>query len=142
MTEVHIDPERRVARVGAGVLWADVVEAAAEHGLAALHGSSPDVGVVGYSLGGGIGWFARQLGMATNSVLGVDLVLADGTQVREDAETNPDVFWALRGGGGNFGVVTAMEFRLFDIQTAYAGMLLWDQAEAERVLRTWAAWTE
>jgi FAD/FMN-containing dehydrogenase len=142
MTEVHIDPVRRVARVGAGVLWADVVEAAAEHGLAALHGSSPDVGVVGYSLGGGIGWFARQLGMATNSVLGVDLVLGDGTQVRADAETNPDVFWAVRGGGGSFGVVTAMEFRLFDIQTAYAGMLLWDQAEAERVLRTWAAWTE
>jgi FAD/FMN-containing dehydrogenase len=142
MTEVHVDPERRVARVGAGALWADVVEAAAEHGLAALHGSSPDVGVVGYSLGGGIGWFARRLGMATNSVLGVDLVLADGTLVRADAEENPDVFWALRGGGGNFGVVTAMEFRLFDIQTAYAGMLLWDQEHAERVLRTWAAWTE
>ncbi len=141
MTGVHIDPERRVARVGAGVLWLDVVEAAAEHGLAALHGSSPDVGVVGYSLGGGIGWYARQLGMATNSVLAVDLVLGDGTQVRADAETNPEVFWAARGGGGSFGIVTAMEFRLFDIQTAYAGMLLWDQKDAEKVLRTWAAWT-
>jgi FAD/FMN-containing dehydrogenase len=142
MTSVSIDAERRVARVGAGVLWQDVVEAAAQHGLAALHGSSPDVGVVGYSLGGGIGWYARQLGMATNSIVSVDLVLGDGTQVRADADTNPDVFWAVRGGGGNFGVVTAMEFRLYDIETAYAGMLIWDQDHAEQVLRRWAAWTE
>ncbi len=142
MTGVEIDAERRVARVGAGTLWADVVEAAAAHGLAALHGSSPDVGVVGYSLGGGIGWYARELGLAANSVLGVDLVLGDGTQIRADAETNPDVFWAVRGGGGNFGVVTSMDLRLFPIQTAYAGMLLWDQDHAERVLRTWTAWTE
>ncbi len=141
MTGVQIDAERRIARVGAGVLWADVVEAAAVHGLAALHGSSPDVGVVGYSLGGGIGWYARQLGMAANSVTAVELVLGDGTQVRADEDTNPDLFWAVRGGGGSFGVVTAMEFRLYDIETAYAGMLLWDQEHAEKVLRTWAAWT-
>jgi FAD/FMN-containing dehydrogenase len=141
MTGVHVDAQRRVARVEAGVLWADVVEAAAAEGLATLHGSSPDVGVVGYSLGGGIGWYARQLGMATNSVLGVDLVLGDGSQVHADADTNPDLFWAVRGGGGNFGIVTAMEFRLFDIATAYAGMLVWDQADADRVLRTWAAWS-
>lgn len=127
MTAIHIDPVRRVAKVGAGVLWLDVVEAAASHGLSALHGSSPDVAVVGYSLGGGIGWYARQLGMATNSVLSVDLVLGDGTQIRADKDTNPEVFWAIRGGGGNFGVVTSMEFRLYDIDTAYAGMLLWDQ---------------
>jgi FAD/FMN-containing dehydrogenase len=78
--------------------------------------------------------------MATNSVLAVDLVLGDGTQVRADEHTNPDLFFAVRGGGGNFGIVTAMEFRLFDIATAYAGMLLWDQEHAEKVLRTWAAW--
>ncbi len=141
MTDVEIDAERRVARVQAGALWGHVVEAAAPHGLAALHGSSPDVGVVGYSLGGGIGWFARQLGMATNSILAVELVLGDGTQIRADEHTNPEVFWAVRGGGGNFGIVTAMEFRLYDIETAYAGMLLWDQAQAERVLRAWTAWT-
>jgi FAD/FMN-containing dehydrogenase len=141
MTGIEIDAERRVARVQAGVLWQDVVEQAAAHGLAALHGSSPDVGVVGYSLGGGIGWYARELGMATNSVLAVELVLGDGTQVRADADTNPDLFWAVRGGGGSFGIVTAMEFRLYDIATAYAGMLMWDQDHAERVLRTWAAWT-
>jgi FAD/FMN-containing dehydrogenase len=141
MTEVSVDVERRIARVGAGVLWLDVVEAAAPHGLMALHGSSPDVGVVGYSLGGGIGWYARELGMATNSVTAVELVLGDGSQVRASAEENPDLFWAVRGGGGNFGVVTAMEFRLYPIQTAYAGMLMWDQKDAEKVLRTWTEWT-
>jgi FAD/FMN-containing dehydrogenase len=141
MTEVTIDPQRRIARVGAGVLWLDVVEAAAKHGLTTLHGSSPDVGVVGYTLGGGIGWYARKLGMATNSVTAIELVTADGEQVRADSETNPDLFWALRGGGGNFGVVTAMEFTLYDFRTAYAGMLLWDQKDAEKVLRTWAEWT-
>ena len=142
MTDVQIDPVRRSARVGAGVLWEAVVNAAAEHDLAALHGSSPDVGVVGYSLGGGIGWYARELGMATNSVVGVDLVLGDGTPLRADADTNPEVFWAVRGGGGNFGVVTAMEFTLYDIQTAYAGFMIWDQDHAARVLRAYAAWTE
>jgi FAD/FMN-containing dehydrogenase len=136
-----VDAERRIVRVGAGVLWQDVVEAAAAHGLAALHGSSPDVGVVGYSLGGGNGWYARQLGLATNSVTAVELVLADGTQVRTDEEHHPDLFWAVRGGGGSFGVVTAMELRLFDIETAYAGMMLWDQEHAEKVLRAWVAWT-
>ena len=80
--------------------------------------------------------------MAANSVLALDLVLGDGTQVRADADTNPDVFWAARGGGGNFGIVTAIEFTLFEIETAYAGMMLWDQEHAEKVLRTWAAWTE
>jgi FAD/FMN-containing dehydrogenase len=141
MTGVHVDPERRVVRVAAGVLWQDVVEAAAAHGLAALHGSSPDVGVVGYSLGGGIGWYARQLGLATNSVTAVELVLGDGTQVRADEDHHPDLFWAVRGGGGSFGIVTAMELRLFEIETAYAGMMLWDQEHAEKVLRAWAAWT-
>jgi FAD/FMN-containing dehydrogenase len=141
MAGVSIDADNRVVRVQAGVLWDDVVAAAGEHGLAALHGSSPDVGVVGYCLGGGIGWYARQLGMAANSVLAVDLVLADGSQVRADEHTNPDLFWAVRGGGGNFGIVTAMELRLHDIATVYAGMLIWDQQEAAKVLAAWTGWT-
>jgi FAD/FMN-containing dehydrogenase len=142
MTGITIDPEDKIARVEAGVLWYDVAEAAAAHGLATLHGSSPNVGVIGYSLGGGIGWYARELGMATNSVTAVELVLGDGTQLRADETENPDVFWAIRGGGGNFGIVTALEFKLFDIQTAYAGMLMWDQSHAEKVLPVWARWTE
>ncbi|HSE09031.1 MAG TPA: FAD-binding oxidoreductase [Nocardioidaceae bacterium] len=141
MTAVHIDAERRIARVEAGALWLDAVEPAAHAGLAALHGSSPDVGIVGYSLGGGFGWYARKLGLASNSVVSVDLVLGDGSIVRADAHENPELFWAVRGGGGSFGVVTAMEFRLFPIETAYAGMLAWDQRHAEKVLREWARWS-
>ena len=140
MDAVSVDPNRRTARVEGGALWLPAVEAAGAHGLAALHGSSPDVGIAGYSLGGGIGWYARKLGLATNSLTAVELVLADGEHVRADAHTNRELFWALRGGGGNFGVVTALEFRLYPIATAYAGMLVWDVSEAERVLRRWARW--
>ena len=140
MCEVTVDVEARTARAGAGALWIDVVDAVAPHGLAALHGSSPDVGVVGYSVGGGMGWYARELGLATNNITAVELVTGDGRLVRATAETEPDLFWAVRGGGGNFGVVTALEFRLFPIDTAYAGMLVWDRSEADRVVRAWARW--
>ncbi len=140
LSDVTVDAERRIARVGGGALWLPAVEAAGEHGLATLHGSSPDVGIAGYSLGGGMGWYARKLGLATNSLTAVELVLADGSQVRADATENADLFWALRGGGGSFGVVTALEFSLYRIATAYAGMLVWDVTEAEQVLRRWAAW--
>ena len=141
MTGVQIDPVRRVARVEGGALWLHATEPAGDHGLAALHGSSPDVGIAGYSLGGGIGWYARKLGLATNSLLAVELVGADGEHVRADAHQNRELFWALRGGGGSFGVVTALEFRLFDLPTAYAGMLVWDATRAESVLRRWVDWS-
>jgi FAD/FMN-containing dehydrogenase len=117
-----------------------VVDAAAPHGLACLHGSSPDVGVAGLALGGGIGWYARKLGMAANSVTAVELVTADGRLRRVDAEHDPDLFWAVRGGGGNFGVVTALELRLFDVPDVYAGQLVWELADFERVLRVWNDW--
>ena len=141
MRDVEVDAEGRTARVGAGALWIDVVDAVAPYGLAALHGSSPDVGVVGYSLGGGMGWYARELGLATNNITAVEIVTADGTLVWATAETEADLFWAVRGGGGNFGVVTALELRLFPIDTVYAGMLVWDRSDAEKVLRAWARWT-
>ena len=128
-------------RVGSGTIWQDVVEAAAPHGLAVLHGSSPDVGVAGYALGGGIGWYARKHGLTANSITAVEIVTADGSLVRADAENHPDLFWAVRGGGGSFGVVTALELRLLPIADAYAGMLLWEIEHAEPVLREWAAWT-
>jgi FAD/FMN-containing dehydrogenase len=140
MTGVTIDPVRRIARVEGGALWIHAVEPAGTHGLIPLHGSSPDVGIAGYSLGGGIGWYARRLGLATNSLTAVELVTADGEHVRADANRNRELFWALRGGGGSFGVVTALEFRLYPIETAYAGMLIWDRAQAEPVLREWARW--
>ena len=140
LRRVTIDPARRIARAEGGAVWLDATEPAADHGLAALHGSSPDVGIAGYTLGGGIGWYARQLGLASNSVTAIELVTADGEHVRADAVENRELFWALRGGGGSFGVVTAIEFRLHPIETAYAGMLVWDRDHAERVLRRWADW--
>ncbi|WP_211349424.1 FAD-binding oxidoreductase [Micromonospora pisi] len=141
MTGITIDADARQARVEAGVVWSSVVEAAGAHGLAALHGSSPDAGVVGYLLGGGVSWYARSLGLATNSLTAVELVTADGSLVRVDAEHHPDLFWAVRGGGGaNFGVVTAIEFTLYPIETAYAGMLVWDLRDAHQVLSRWAQW--
>ena len=134
------DPVRGIVRVEGGAIWEPAVDAAAAHGRAVLHGSSPDVGIAGYSLGGGIGWYARKLGLAANSLTAVELVVADGSLVRADADTNAELFWAVRGGGGNFGVVTALEFKMFDIQTAYAGMLMWQLTDIEPVLREWAAW--
>jgi len=140
LSDVRVDTARGVVRVGGGTLWEPAVDAAAAGGQAVLHGSSPDVGIAGYSLGGGMGWYARKLGLAANSLTAVELVIGDGTLVRADASTNPELFWALRGGGGNFGVVTALELRMFPIETAYAGLLVWDQAHAEKVLRTWSQW--
>jgi len=140
MASAIADPVRGIVRVEGGTLWEPAVDAAAAHGRAVLHGSSPDVGIAGYSLGGGIGWYARKLGLATNSLTAVEVVIGDGSLVRADATTNAELFWVLRGGGGNFGVVTALEFAMFDIQTAYAGLLMWDLADIEPVLREWAAW--
>lgn len=134
------DPARGIVRVEGGAIWEPAVDAAAAHGKAVLHGSSPDVGIAGYSLGGGIGWYARKLGLATNSLTAVEIVVADGTLVRASADQNAELFWAVRGGGGNFGVVTALEFKMFDIETAYAGMLMWSLRDIEPVLREWAAW--
>jgi UDP-N-acetylenolpyruvoylglucosamine reductase len=139
---VTIDPVKRTARAEAGTIWIEVVEAAAEHGLAALAGSSPDVGVVGYTLGGGLSFLARKHGIGANQVTAVELVTADGEFRRVDRENDPDLFWALRGGGGAFGVVTAIEFNLFPISEVYAGVLFFPVERAREVLRAWRAWTD
>ena len=141
MRDVLIDPLARIARVGAGVLWEEVTVPAGEHGLVALHGSSPNVGVVGYSLGGGIGWLARSHGLAANSVTAIEVVTPAGQIIRADAQREPELFWGLRGGGGDYGVVTAMEFRLYPLTTAYAGWFIWPWERSEEVLRAWAEWT-
>ncbi len=137
MRGVLIDPDRRVARVQAGTLWMDVTPAAAAFGLAALAGSANDVGVVGYTLGGGLSWLARRHGLAANSVVAAEVVTADGRLLRVDAESEPELFWALRGGGGNFAAVTTLEFRLYPIAEVYAGMLLWPWERAREVLGAW-----
>jgi UDP-N-acetylenolpyruvoylglucosamine reductase len=142
MRGVTIDPERRIARAEAGTIWIEVVEAAAEHGLAALAGSSPDVGVVGYTLGGGLSWLARKHGIGANQVTAIEVVTASGDVVRTDWANEPDLFWALRGGGGSFGIVTAIEFNLFPISQVYAGILWFPVDRAAEVLKAWRAWTE
>jgi FAD/FMN-containing dehydrogenase len=142
LQEVAIDPARRRARAAAGTIWEQVVKPATEVGLTALHGSSPDVGVVGYSLGGGIGWLARRYGLAANSLTAIELVTADGEQVRVDAEHEPELFWGLRGGGGNFGAVTAVELALYPVEHAYAGWLVWPWERSQVVLGRWAELTE
>jgi FAD/FMN-containing dehydrogenase len=140
MRGVSVDPEARVARVEAGAVWLEVTEAAAEHGLAALAGSSPDVGVVGYTLGGGLSWLSRKYGLGTNRVRAIDVVTASGELVRTDWAEEPDLFWALRGGGGAFGVVTAIELDLFPIDQLYAGLLWFPVERAAEVLKAWRAW--
>ncbi|WP_228499277.1 FAD-binding oxidoreductase [Nocardioides agariphilus] len=142
MTELRIDPERRIARAGAGVLWGDVVARAGAHGLAARHTTAAGVGVVGTSLGGGLSWYARPGGLQCSALTAVELVLADGTFVRATDDSDADLMWAARGGGGGFGVVTALEFDLLPVSSAYAGMLAWSWAEGDRVLRAWRSWTE
>jgi FAD/FMN-containing dehydrogenase len=110
--------------------------------MSVLHGSSPDVGVVGYSLGGGIGWQVRSRGLATNSITAIELVTADGEQARADATTEPDLFWAMRGGGGNFGIVTALEIEMFPLETVYAGWLIWPWEQSHAALSRWAEWIQ
>jgi FAD/FMN-containing dehydrogenase len=140
MTEVRLDAERRTARVGAGVLWGDVVERAGVVQLAARHTTGAGVGVVGSSLGGGLSWYARQAGLQSSALTAVEVVLADGTFVRATDDSDADLMWAARGGGGGFGVVTTMEFELLPVSRVYAGMLAWDWTQADRVLRTWRSW--
>ena len=141
MRAIEIDPATQIARIDAGVRSLELVEAAAEHGLAPLPGSSPDVGVVGYTLGGGLSWFGRKHGLAASHVHAIELVTADGRLVRADREHDPDLFWALRGGGGSFGVVTALELRLIHISEAYAGILWWPIERDREVLHAWAELT-
>ena len=142
MRGIEIDPVARRARAEAGVLGKPLSQAAGEHGLCYLSGTSPDVGVVGYTLGGGFSWMIRKYGLAANSVLAVELVTADGHLVRADAEHEPDLFWAVRGGGGNFGAVTAIELALYPIPAMYAGCLFWPIERATEILNAWREWID
>ena len=134
---VEIDASARRARVGGGMKWEHVVPQASEMGLAALHGSTPDVSIAGYSLGGGLGWYGRKHGLATNSITALEIVTADGELRRVDHDHESDLFWALRGGGGNFGVVTALEFDLYEVPELYAGVMFFPFERASEVLHAW-----
>jgi len=140
LTEVQIDPVTRTAWISAGAKWGRVLPQAQAVGLAPLLGSSPDVGAVGYTLGGGMGWLARKYGLSTDSVNQFELVTADGEIVRASKYENPDLFWGLRGGGGNFGVVTGMEVRLYPVTTVYAGNLYYPAQKAREVYAHYRQW--
>ena len=140
LSGVDVDPSARTARVQAGARWRDVVAASGEHGLAGLHGMSGGVGVAGYTLGGGIGWFARREGFASTHVRSFDVVTADGEERHVDAEREPDLFWALRGGGGAPVVVGSIELELFPLREAFAGALLWPIEQAGEIVHAYRTW--
>lgn len=141
LTGVSVDPSRRIARVSGGSLWRDVIAAAAPYGLTAAHGSAPDVSVAGYALGGGLSFYGRRHGLAANSVRAVEVVIADGSIVRATHTEQRELFWGIRGGGGNFGVVVALEIELLEYPSVYAGMLMWPQDAAHEAVHAWAKWT-
>lgn len=138
MREVNIDPARRVARVGPGALLSDFDSAAQAYGLATPLGINSTTGVAGLTLGGGFGWLSRRHGMTIDNLLSANVVTADGTARVVSATSQPDLFWALRGGGGNFGVVTSFEFRLHPVgPEVYSGLVVYPFAQAKQVLRGW-----
>jgi FAD/FMN-containing dehydrogenase len=140
MATVLVDPDRRVAHVGAGARWADVLAAAAPFGLAPLSGSDPSVGVAGYTLGGGLGWLARRHGFASDSLRRAEVVTAEGRVVTASAAEHSDLHWALRGGGGGFGVVTAMEIALHPVDRVYAGTAYFSVDRAGDTLARYRDW--
>jgi FAD/FMN-containing dehydrogenase len=140
MTHVEMASDR-IARVEAGAKWRDVIAAAATHGLAPLNGFSGTVGVSGYLLGGGIGWLTREYGAAAGSLRAAQVVTADGRLLRVDDRNHADLFWALRGGGGNFGVVTSFELELYPVKEIFGGFVAYPLALGRQALCTYADWT-
>jgi hypothetical protein len=137
---VRIDPATRTARVPAGKTWGEVLPEAVRHGLTAVHGSSSTVGVIGYLLGGGLSFYGRRYGLAANSVRSLTVVTADGDVVEAGPAHRPDLFWALRGGGGGFGVVVEAHIDLVPMHSIVTGMAVWHAADAARLAPIWQAW--
>jgi FAD/FMN-containing dehydrogenase len=140
MTAVTIDPAAQTAWIAAGAKWGDVLNAAQDHGLAPLLGSSPEVGAVAYTLGGGSGWLVRKYGLASDSALRFQVVTADGQIRTASADENPDLFWGLRGGGGSLAAVAGMEVQLYPVDTVYGGFMVYPTALAGDVLTRWREW--
>src|SRR5262245_36386285 len=120
---ITIDPDRATATAAGGVIWAELNDAAAAHGLAVTGGAVSTTGIAGYTLGGGLGWLMSKYGLAADNLLGVELVTTNGEVLDVDASSHPNLFWALRGGGGNFGVATSFTYRLHPLQTIVGGLI-------------------
>ncbi|MEQ3554969.1 FAD-binding oxidoreductase [Pseudonocardia nematodicida] len=140
MTDLAVDPVARLARAGAGVRWRAVIDAAAPHGLAPLNGSSSGIGVVGYTTGGGLGPLARRHGFAADHVTRFEIVTADGRVRQVDAASDPDLFWAVRGGRESFGIVTWIEFGLVAQPRFHGGGIFFPGERADRLLHAWRDW--
>jgi UDP-N-acetylenolpyruvoylglucosamine reductase len=141
MRGVKIDPVAQTATVEAGALWKDVVPAAYAHGLAGLPGSAPHVGVVGYTLGGGFGYLGRKYGLNAASVTAADIVTADGKLKHVSEHENTELFWALKGTAGNFGIVTSLEFKLYPLTTVYGGSVFYPIEMAKEALTLYTRWS-
>jgi FAD/FMN-containing dehydrogenase len=137
LDSVRVDPAARTARVGGGALWSQVDRATGEFGLATPAGTIASTGVAGLTLGGGIGHLTRHYGLTIDNLVSADMVLADGSRVTADETHEPELFWAIRGGGGNFGIVTSFVFRLHPVSTVLAGPTLYPTEMAADVLRFW-----
>ena len=132
---IRVDPKAQTARVGAGCTWGDVDHATHPYGLAAVSGIMSTTGVAGLTLGGGHGYLTRKYGLSADNLLSADVVLADGSIVTASEDEHADLFWALRGGGGNFGIVTSFEFQLHPVEHVQAGPMLWDNTHAPELMR-------
>ena len=137
MRSIHVDPSNQTVRVEGGCVWGDVDKATHLHGLAVPSGILSSTGVGGLTLGGGIGYLARHYGLTIDNMLGVEMVLADGSCVTANSDENADLFWVVRGGGGNFGVVTSFLFKANPVQTVYGGPIFWPLELSADLLRFW-----
>lgn len=142
MKGIWVHPQIRRAQVEAGALWGEVIHETQTFNLAPLSGFAPNVGVVGYTLGGGLGWLARKYGLAVDSLRSVDIVTADGRLLHASDVSNSDLFWGLKGGGGNFGIVTSLEFEVYPVINVYGGRLFYPAELAKEVLYLYSKWVE
>lgn len=142
LDSIHVDPIAMTAKIGAGVRSGDLQRAAAQHGMTALPGSSPVVTVTGAALGGGLSWFGRSFGWMADSILSAEIVAADGTVQHISPTTDPKLFWALRGGGGDLVIVTSLELRLYAAPAVFGGRQLWPATHAQQVARAYRSMTE
>lgn len=139
---VTVNVAEGTVTIPAGTTWASVIEATAEHGFAVPHGSSPTVGAIGYLLGGGMSFYGRCRGIAANHIDSITLATADGEQIRVDRTHDAELFWALRGGGGGFGIVLSIDLRMYPMWRVITGSVAWGAEHADAIARAWNLWTQ